>query len=107
MTFPKEIDFTAWLQEREGICVPEAKIVIHSAFWHEGEDGKPDTQWPDKVTFYLGENFTNRQTIFAAMLCNACGNPYDHQWFYNRLSWAIQAQMEPNHYRYFRQRKRA
>lgn len=113
MTFPKEIDFTAWLQEREGICVPEAKVVINSAFWHQGEDGKPDTQWPDKVTFHLGETSTDLQMIFAKMLANfihwesipdevKLGKISYQLWLYNRISFAMLQQMEPHHYPYLR-----
>lgn len=105
--FPKTIDFTAWLQAREGICVPEATIVIHSAFWHEGEGGKPDTQWPDKATFHLGINSTESQNVFAAMVDNAIGvHPKikNRITVYNWISFAMLEQMEPHQYPHLRKR---
>ena len=119
MTFPKRVDFTEWLWRRAGIMVPEAVIVIHSAQWDDSgrHEGKPDTQWPERVEYRLCDNATEDKSTFVAMLYNAMA-PADlqriettpkigfKQRIYNWLSFAEQEQMEPHHYPYLRRQNR-
>lgn len=102
MTFPKRVDFSRWLFDREGLTVPDAAIVIHSSYWEDRRrEGKADVEWPDKVTYLICENELSDKLAFVALLLNAMSSadlnkiPATRKvdaktWLYNRVSWAEQ-----------------
>ena len=101
--FPILIDFSDWLWTRHGVTVPAASIVIHSTEWEGGDKhGKPDGEWPNKVTYSLGDNETSEFNTFVDLLCNFL-HPREllaltdkpRQWLFNEIGYSMRARMKP------------
>lgn len=104
MNCPHEIDFSAWLAGRAGIDLPGLRIVIHSTEWEDRRHVcKPDTEWPDKVTYHIGEREVVREELQTHILAKAPhAIPDDRivreygpqQWAYNLISHATLGAMK-------------
>lgn len=84
--FPIRIDFTAHLATK-GVDVPNAAIVIHSTYFDFDDHA---TEWPEVVTYELGDNSTSKQILFAQMLNNYHDNS-KRDWFFKEISHATLA----------------
>lgn len=94
--FPIEIDFSDVLAD-EGVSIPAACIVIHSTYWVNvnDPDGKPEYEAIDRISFFLGDNETHLQMSFAHMLANFDGHTRNRDWFYNKITATLKAQLAP------------